>query len=308
MLSKIIESNKYVIENAKFIQINKKEIEKFANQIKDVNIQNWLYNSPYKLLDENIETIITFLLYFEAIDFSFWGNPKWHIETINGVEDGSMALMYAMLRYMRENKSFNNLTKEKFKKYLQGNIDIPLFEERYQIIKNINKVVNEKMDGNFYNAVFKLTSDEELFSFIIDNFEDFKDVRTYQGKIIYFYKLAQLLTSDILHIREKKENIKVDYAHLVGCSDYKIPQGLRALNLVKYNKELADIVDNKIEIKENSTYEVEIRATVIYVIDEIKKLLNNKINAIELNDYIWLMSKNKELPKRPYHLTRTTNY
>lgn len=308
MLSKIIESNKYVIENAKFIQINKKEIEKFANQIKDVNIQNWLYNSPYKLLDENIETIITFLLYFEAIDFSFWGNPKWHIETINGVEDGSMALMYAMLRYMRENKSFNNLTKEKFKKYLQGNIDIPLFEERYQIIKNINKVVNEKMDGNFYNAVFKLTSDEELFSFIIDNFEDFKDVRTYQGKIIYFYKLAQLLTSDILHIREKKENVKVDYSHLVGCSDYKIPQGLRALNLVEYNKELADIVDNKIEIKENSTYEVEIRATVIYVIDEIKKLLNNKINAIELNDYIWLMSKNKELPKRPYHLTRTTNY
>ena len=308
MLSKIIESNKYVIENAKFIQINKKEIEKFANQIKDVNIQNWLYNSPYKLLDENIETIITFLLYFEAIDFSFWGNPKWHIETINGVEDGSMALMYAMLRYMRENKSFNNLTKEKFKKYLQGNIDIPLFEERYQIIKNINKVVNEKMDGNFYNALFKLTSDEELFSFIIDNFEDFKDVRTYQGKIIYFYKLAQLLTSDILHIREKKENIKVDYSHLVGCSDYKIPQGLRALNLVEYNKELAYIVDNKIEIKENSTYEVEIRATVIYVIDEIKKLLNNKINAIELNDYIWLMSKNKELPKRPYHLTRTTNY
>lgn len=308
MLSKIIESNKYVIENAKFIQINKKKIEKFANQIKDVNIQNWLYNSPYKLLDENIETIITFLLYFEAIDFSFWGNPKWHIETINGVEDGSMALMYAMLRYMRENKSFNNLTKEKFKKYLQGNIDIPLFEERYQIIKNINKVVNEKMDGNFYNAVCKLTSDEELFSFIIDNFEDFKDVRTYQGKIIYFYKLAQLLTSDILHIREKKENIKVDYSHLVGCSDYKIPQGLRALNLVEYNKELADIVDNKIEIKENSTYEVEIRATVIYVIDEIKKLLNNKINAIELNDYIWLMSKNKELPKRPYHLTRTTNY
>ena len=127
MFNEIIESNKYVIENAKFIQINKKEIEKFANQIKDVNIQNWLYNSPYKLLDENIETIITFLLYFEAIDFSFWGNPKWHIETINGVEDGSMALMYAMLRYMRENKSFNNLTKEKFKKYLQGNIDIPLF-------------------------------------------------------------------------------------------------------------------------------------------------------------------------------------
>ena len=308
MFNEIIESNKYVIENAKFIQINKKEIEKFANQIKDVNTQNWLYNSPYKLLDENIETIITFLLYFEAIDFSFWGSPKWQIETINGKEDGSMALMFAMLRYIRENKSFDSMTKENFKEYLKGNVEIPLFEERFKIIKNVNKVVNETFSGDFYNAIYNLTNDEELFKFIIDNFEDFKDIRTYEGKKIYFYKLAQLLTSDILHIREKKENIKVDYSHLVGCSDYKIPQVLRALNLVKYNEELANIVDNKIEIKENSKYEVEIRAKVIYVIDEIKRLLNNKVNAIELNDYIWLMSKNKELPKRPYHLTRTTNY
>lgn len=308
MFNEIIESNKYVIENAKYIQINKDEIKKFANGIQEVNIKNWLYNSPYNLLDENVETIITFLLYFEAIDFSFWGSPKWQIETSNGKEDGSMALMYAMLRYIRENKTFDNLTKENFKEYLKGNVEIPLFEERFKIIKNVNKVVNERFGGDFYNAIYKLTNDEELFKFIIDNFEDFKDIRTYEGKTIYFYKLAQLLTSDILHIREKKENIKVDCSHLVGCSDYKIPQGLRALKLVKYNKELADIVDYKVEIQENSAYEVEIRATVIYVIDEIKRLLNNKVSAIELNDYIWLMSKNKELPKRPYHLTRTTNY
>lgn len=308
MFNEIIESNKYVIENAKYIQINKDEIKKFANGIQEVNIKNWLYSSPYNLLDENVETIITFLLYFEAIDFSFWGNPKWQIETSSGKEDGSMALMYSMLSYIRANKSFDNLTRENFKKYLKGNVELPLFEERFKIIKNINKVVNERFSGDFYNAIYNLTSDENLFKFIIDNFEDFKDVRTYDGKTIYFYKLAQLLTSDILHIREKKENIKVDYSHLVGCSDYKIPQGLRALNLVKYNKELTDLVDNKVEIKENSTYEVEIRATVIYIIAEIKRVLNNKINAIELNDYIWLMSKNKELPKRPYHLTRTTNY
>lgn len=95
MFNEIIESNKYVIENAKYIQINKDEIKKFANEIQEVNIKNWLYNSPYNLLDENVETIITFLLYFEAIDFSFWGSPKWQIETINGKEDGSMALMFA---------------------------------------------------------------------------------------------------------------------------------------------------------------------------------------------------------------------
>ena len=308
MFNKIIESSKFVIENAKYVKINYDEIKKFAKNIQEVNIQNWLFNLPLNLLDENIDTIIEFLLYFEAIDFSFWGNPKWEIQTEKGKQDGSMALLYAMLKYIKENKNFDNITKEKFGKYLKGNIEIPLFKERYNILKNINNVVKEKMNGSFYKAIYNLKTDEELFDFIINNFKDFEDIRTYNGKTIYFYKLAQLLTSDILHMREKKENIKVDYSHLVGCSDYKIPQGLRALNLVSYNEELANLVDNKIELKQNSEYEVEIRATVIYVINKIKELLDNRINAIDLNDYIWLMSKNKDLPKKPYHLTRNTNY
>ena len=308
MFNKIIESSKFVIENAKYVKINYDEIKKFAKNIQEVNIQNWLFNLPLNLLDENIDTIIEFLLYFEAIDFSFWGNPKWEIQTEKGKQDGSIALMYAMLKYIKENKNFDNITKEKFGKYLKGNIEIPLFEERYNILKNINNVVKEKMNGGFYKAIYNLETDEELFDFIINNFKDFEDIRNYKGKTIYFYKLAQLLTSDILHMREKKENIKVDYSHIVGCSDYKISQGLRALNLVSYNEELANLVDNKIELKQNSEYEVEIRATVIYVINKIKELLDNRINAIDLNDYIWLMSKNKDLPKKPYHLTRNTNY
>ncbi len=308
MFNKIIKSNEFVIENAKYIKINNDEIKKFAENVKQVNIQNWLFNVPFNLLDESIDTIIEFLLYFEAIDFSFWGNPKWEIQTEKGKQDGSIALMYAMLKYIKENKNFDNITKEKFGEYLKGNIEIPLFKERYNILKNINNVVKEKMNGSFYKAIYNLKTDEELFDFIINNFKDFEDTRTYKGKTIYFYKLAQLLTSDILHMREKKEDIKVDYSHLVGCSDYKIPQGLRALNLVSYNEELANLVDNKIEIKQNSEYEVEIRATVVYVINKIKELLDNKIKAIDLNDYIWLMSKNKNLPKKPYHLTRNTNY
>ena len=308
MFNKIIKSNEFVIENEKYIKINNDEIKKIAENVKQVNIQNWLFNVPFNLLDESIDTIIEFLLYFEAIDFSFWGNPKWEIQTEKGKQDGSIALMYAMLKYIKENKNFDNITKEKFGEYLKGNIEIPLFKERYNILKNINNVVKEKMNGSFYKAIYNLKTDEELFDFIINNFKAFEDTRTYKGKTIYFYKLAQLLTSDILHMREKKEDIKVDYSHLVGCSDYKIPQGLRALNLVSYNEELANLVDNKIEIKQNSEYEVEIRATVIYVINKIKELLDNKINAIDLNDYIWLMSKNKDLPKKPYHLTRNTNY
>ena len=309
MLEEIIKSCNYVSENSKYVKINENKLREFAESMEQVKTDHWLSFSPYNLLDLSIETIVNFLLVYESIDFSFWGNPKWTIQADSVNEDGSIALLYAILRYVKENNTdFSEISKEEFAKILKGNVEIPLFEERYKIIRNVSKIVTEKMKGNFYEYVKDITSDIELFDLIIRNFPSFKDERTYNCKTIYFYKLAQLLTSDILHIRELKEGIKVDYSHLVGCSDYKIPQVMRGLGILEYNEELANIIDKKEEIKQNSIYEVEIRANMLIVIDLIKRKLNDRVCAIDINDYIWGQGKNNSINLKPYHLTRTTNY
>lgn len=309
MLEEIIKSCNYVSENSKYVKINENKLREFAESMEQVKTNHWLSFSPYNLLDLPIETIVNFLLVYESIDFSFWGNPKWTIQADGKNEDGSIALLYAILRYVKEkNADFSEISKEEFAKILKGNVEIPLFEERYKIIRNVSKIVNEKMKGNFYEYIKDITSDIELFDLIIRNFPSFKDERTYNGKTIYCYKLAQLLTSDILHMRELKEGIKVDYSHLVGCSDYKIPQVMRGLGILEYNEELANIIDKKEEIKQNSIYEVEIRANMLMVIDLIKRKLNDRVCAIDINDYIWGQGKNKSINLKPYHLTRTTNY
>ena len=76
-------------------------------------MENWLSSSPFGLLDLPVETIINFLLVYEAIDFSFWGSPKWSIDTEYGNLDGSIALLYAILKYVKENKTtdFSNIEK-----------------------------------------------------------------------------------------------------------------------------------------------------------------------------------------------------
>ncbi len=159
----------------------------------------------------------------------------------------------------------------------------------------------------FINIFTMLQLTFELFNIIVINFESFKDERIYDGTTIYFYKLAQLLTSDILHIREKLENKKVDYSNLIGCADYKIPQTLRTLGIIEYSKELSDLVDNKIEIEVASKYEVEIRASQIVVIEYIKKKLDN-VMPIDINDFLFIYSKNVKNIVKPYHLCRNTNY
>ena len=310
MLKTIINTCYKVTNKSKYITINYENIEKFSKNIKNIELKHWLSDSPFGLLELPTETIINFLLIYESINFSFWGTPKWTITTKEGELDGSIALLYALLKYVKENNTtdFSNLTKEEFRNILKGNIEIPLFNKRYNIIKSTSKIVNNKMNGNFYQYIKNITIDTKLFDIIIKNFPSFKDERTYNNDTIKLYKLAQLLTSDILHIRELKENIEVDYSNLIGCADYKIPQILRWLDLVTYNSELANIVDSEQEIKENSIYEVEIRASQLIVINKIKEILGPKTKSIDINDYLFLQKNNKNIKLKPYHLTRTTNY
>ena len=83
---------------------------------------------------------------------------------------------------------------------------------------------------------------------------------------------------------------------------------MRGIGILNYDDELSKIVDNQIEIPTNSIYEVEIRANMLTVIDMINQKLNHKYSTIDINDYLFMQKKNKNLTLKPYHLTRCTKY
>lgn len=90
------------------------------------------------------------------------------------------------------------------------------------------KCEDKSINSNVVRFILKIgtdyvydINDDKSVSFRTNNLEKlpwFKDERVYNNKTIYFYKLAQLLTSDILHIRECLDNIKVNYSNLIGCA------------------------------------------------------------------------------------------
>lgn len=309
MLDKILESCKYVSENIEHIKINYDVLDSYIQNMNSSKLKHWLSSNPYDMFSLEVSDVVNLLLLIDSVNYSYWGNPKWTIDTNLGKKDGSDALLYLFLKYVKETNTldFSKVTLLEFRDMLKGNVDIPFLVDRYNTLVSVSSIVNDKMNGNFYKYVKDLTNDIDLFNLIIENFSSFKDERFYKGKTIYFYKLAQLLTSDILHIRETIEGIKADYSHLLGCADYKIPQTLRALNIISYDDELSYIVDNKILIKESSVYEVEIRASMMVVIDYIKNKLGN-VNSIDVNDYFFVASKSLKDNIKPYHLCRNKNY
>lgn len=308
ILSKINSSVRYVSENSEYVKINYERVNKIVDKLDISKITYWLDSNPYGLLDLNCEEIINFLLIYHTIgDYCFWGDPKWEIKTQDGkIIDGSYAMLYLLMKRYKSRKSFD-MSEEEFKEFLKGNVEIPLFKDRYQNLVIMNNFLRERK-MSFYELIKNFYNDEDLIDFIISNFSYFKDESEYKGRTIYFYKRAQLLASDVLHVRKILEHVKVDFSHLQGCADYKIPQVMRCMGILEFNNELANLVDNKIELREGSKMEVEIRANDLIVLDYMAKKLNEKVSRMDLNDYIWLLGQDKSKMNKPYHRTLTKHY
>lgn len=314
MFNEILDSCKYVVDNANDVKIDYASIDNLIKNMDYINHSHWLQSSPFGILDFDTKDIVSFLILYHSVGFSYWGNPKWTIETENGQLDGAYAMMFLLINEMKNNPDFLNptflqsLSKDDLKRILKGNVEIPLLEERYSNIISISKSINNNMNGDFYGFIKDVTSDTELFKIIISNFNVFNDISNYKEKKVQFYKLAQLLVSDLLHIREIKEKIPVDYSHLLGCADYKIPQVMRGLGILEYSSKLAGLIDNQQEILKDSSYEVEIRASMLVAINIINEKSGARFCPIEINDCIWLNGQDKLKKLLPYHLTRTTFY
>lgn len=304
LIEKLNSSFKYVVENSKHVKINYENIDKIIGDLEKNKPSFWLESNPFGLLDMSYEDVVNFLLINHTIGYCFWGEPKWTVESEFGPLDGSYAMMYVLINNYKRNHDFD-VSFEEFKEMLKGNVEIPLLENRYSRLSKMNKILARR---SFFDMVKDMQSDSELLEFIINKFPYFEDISEYRGEKIYFYKLAQLLTSDVLHVMELKGGKKVDYSHLVGCADYKIPQVMRCYGILEFDSSLANKVDSKVEIPKNSEEEIEIRACDLEVIDYIYKKIKGKYSKMEINDFIWLLGQDKSKITKPYHRTLTDNY
>lgn len=303
----------YVVDNSKYVKINYKKLDEFISNFGELDYKHWF--SEFDLyFSEKEKILLAFLI--ESINFCFWQKPKYKILYKNNELKGSEALFYRFIELVTKNKEFldisklNMMTIDDFSNFFKGyNSELPLFEERYNILKDTVNVIYKKGD-NFYKELFAQKSDIELLNYIVSNFKYFDDSSNYKDVIVHFYKRVTLLVNDLFYMSETIHNNIKNVDNLGGCADYGVPRTLRTYGILEYNEELANLVDNEIEIKHNSEMEIEIRANMLYVIEFAKNKLNStgkKVNSIQLDNLIWQMGRKKQ-NILPYHHTVTIFY
>ena len=82
-----------------------------------------------------------------------------------------------------------------------------------------------------------------------------------------------------------------------------MPRYFREQKILKYSKRLNKIIEDEEKIPHGSTYEIEIRASTLYVIEIIRKKLSHrgiKLNSLELDNILWKLSRINKTSK-PHH-------
>ncbi len=152
---------------------------------------------------------------------------------------------------------------------------IPLFAERLANTREVGRVLLERYDGQFANALEAAGRDAASLALLLArDFSSFADVALWNGQPVPFLKRAQICVADIhTAFGGKGLGALTDLDQLTAFADYKLPQLLRYQGVMVYAPGLAAQVDAYQEIAAGSAPEIEIRAATIWAVELIRRAL-----------------------------------
>jgi hypothetical protein len=313
-----------VVQHARDVKIDHRRIEKTADELAARPFEIPAWNFEYHFFDGTAKTL-TYLLLLDALNFSFWGEPKWSI-TFRGKSlaklDGYWALAAALKRAILDGIPLTDadflaqISPTQLADILRGSgkaREIPLFIERWRNARQVGVVLRERFGGDAARLVESAQRDApRLARLVVDNFASFDDVTIYDGRAVRFFKRAQIFVADVWGSFGGKgwgEFTNLDA--LTAFADYKLPQILRAWEILKYSASLARKVDRKVELRKDSPEETEIRAAMLWAVEFLREALSargRKLSSVQMDWFLWQASQARVEGMRPYYRVRTIYY
>jgi len=209
------------------------------------------------------------------------------------------------------------VTRSDLEAIFQGNIEMPMLDERVEILRGVGERLVAGHGGRFHGFI-RSCSDrmyadgEGVLERLVVEFPRFDDVSAYRGRDVVIYKLAQLaLWSLHLAVGEKGGFALRDLDNMTAFADYIVPVGLRLMGILEYSAGLEERINAGDHIPRDSDEEIEIRAHTVYA----TALLTEAINARrgegrslvipEIDFRLWSAYHTTTWP---HHLTRTVMY
>ncbi len=324
----VLKTTAPVVQHARHVRIDYARTERAANQLASTRVEPPAWNYEYHFFDGTPRTG-NYLFLLDALNFCFWGAPRWQVEHKGKLLNGYWALAASLKRAAEENprvldaEFLAHISPAELAHILRGKGEIPLFAERWRNARELGAVLRDRWNGDAARLVESANSDAaRLARLIAESFASFNDVAVYdtsegerggQGErergrfsrapalprshsrtaskhAVHFYKRAQILVTDLWGaFGGKAWGAFSNINELTAFADYKLPQILRAWGVLKYAPRLARAVDAQKEIAAGSAEEVEIRAATLWAVEFLREALAARGRKMMSVEVDWIL-------------------
>lgn len=314
----ILETTGHVVKHAQFVEINPVRLQTVAQvlSLRPIPVPTW--NRQHHFFD-GTERTVTYIFLLDALNFSFWGDPKWQVSHVRGEVDGYWALAASLKRAAERDPNFLDadflatISPEYLGRVLRGNVEIPLFVERWRNVQELGRVLRDRFAGSAARVVEQANGDAtQLARIVAENFSSFNDTTIYHDHAVNFFKRAQILAGDLYGSFDGEQwGAFKNLQDLTAFPDYKLPQILRAWGILHYAPALARRVNAKQPLAKDSAEEIEIRASMVWAVELLRYALarrGRKLTSVQMDWFLWEGSQQQIKGMKPYHRVRTIYY
>ncbi len=314
----VLETTRPVVDEARWVRIAAEAVARVADSLagRPVPVPEW--NAERHLVDGTARTA-QFVLLLDALNYSFWGEPRWEVEHHGKWLNGYWALAVALRRAVEEGvpildaRYLASMELSDLRHVLRGRGEVPMLAERLASAREVGRGLLALYDGQFVNAVdLACHSAVALVRLLARDFPSFDDRAAYRRREVRFFKRAQICAGDLAgSFGGQGWGAFYDLPKLTAFADYKVPQVLRRLGILEYDPKLGRQIEARELIPPGSEVEVEIRAATVWGVEELRRALaarGTSLTAIEVDWYLWELGQVKAPNEQPYHLTRTIYY
>ena len=320
-MEEVLETTRYVVDQSQLVAIDKEAVSNFVRRIKGESGQKPPWDCHYHFCGDKADTV-SYLLVLDTLNFCFWpspGEPLWEIVWESEKVSGYIGLAAALRRAFESGVPLASpdylidLTPKTLTGILGAHRSLPLLEERVKNLKELGRLLMSRYEGKAIHLVEAAAQSAlGLARLLAQQLISYRDVARYRDRTIYFYKRAQIFAAD-LHgaLGGKGWGNFYDIDRLTAFADYKLPQVLRQLGILRYSEALAKKIDHHRPLEAGCSEEVEIRANTVWAVEIIRRTLTKhgeNVNASDIDGMLWSLGQKNDYRKKPYHRTRTIFY
>ncbi|HLC44411.1 MAG TPA: queuosine salvage family protein [Patescibacteria group bacterium] len=310
-------TSRWVVARARDVSIDHSAVSRVARFLRRKNIRIPVWSQSFHLTQASDTIKLRYIFVLDSLNFCFWSRgQKWSVPGPRNRLSGYMALAWQLKNFFKDNpnvdfRQLQTLSYRAFRSILGGSGELHFLRERHRILTRVSKYLVRHFDGDPSRLLRAGKRRAEKLVPLLAAIPSFDDTTKLAGRKVHFYKRAQILVGDIWGAFGGRGIGRIDnIGYLTAFADYKIPQILRDLGILRYSPKLAATVGRRDMIAQGSPWETEIRASTIVGVEELKDALHREgasLPSLQLDWYLWITSKSRK-KMLPHNLTKTVYY